>query len=276
MRPKWILFAVAIAIIATTAGAIRHFKFNQRLGEPGVKLGPVAIYNVAGSKVNRSMFDSRPVKVAIVDYGLGNLFSVKHACIQAGIQPLITSSKQEILNAEAVILPGVGAFGDAMTALQKFDLVSVLKDIAETDKPLIGICLGMQLLMSESYEFGWHEGLDIIKGTVKRFENPNEGEKCLKVPQVGWNRVYQFREWVDTPLAHLANGEFMYFVHSYCVYPENQQVILSVTQYGNLKFCSSLIRGNLFACQFHPERSGQAGLRIYHRLRETIALGVLG
>src|SRR3990172_8761912 len=128
-------------------------------------------------------------QVAIVDYGIGNLFSVKHACEQAGIHASVTHSCSEILQASAVILPGVGAFGDAMETLGKLDLVSVLRDIAASGKPLVGICLGMQLLMTESHEFGWHRGLGIIEGEVVRLEEAVHGDRVLKVPHVGWNRI---------------------------------------------------------------------------------------
>src|SRR5512143_3550967 len=119
-------------------------------------------------------------KVAIVDFGLGNLYSVRHACRKVGLDAEITSSKEAVLNAEAVILPGVGAYRDAMQNLHKLDLVSVLRDIAASNKPLVGICLGMQLLMSESFEFGHYEGLDIIKGSVVHFGRPQEDERTLK------------------------------------------------------------------------------------------------
>src|SRR5205814_4019751 len=132
---------------------------------------------------------------AIVDYGLGNLYSVKHACERVGLRPLVTAAWREIVATPLVILPGVGAFGDAMDALRRLDLVAPLREIAASDQQLVGICLGMQLLMSESHEFGRHQGLGIIEGPVVRFANPvdivGEGaereSRELKVPQVGWN-----------------------------------------------------------------------------------------
>ncbi len=217
------------------------------------------------------------VRAAVVDYGLGNLFSVGQACQCVGMEVVITSRREDILGADVVILPGVGAFGDAMATLRRLDLVEVLRDIADSDKPLVGICLGIQLLMSESCEFGNHEGLGIIKGQVVRFENPREGERTLKVPQVQWNRLFHVSNengkddpWKCTPLAGLAEGQFMYFVHSFFVRPADPTVVLSVSSYGHVEFCSSIRWRNVFACQFHPERSGVAGLKVYHGLLKWV------
>jgi glutamine amidotransferase len=231
---------------------------------------------VASDEKDNTLRELVPV-VAIVDYRVGNLFSVKQACEYAGLQATITSSRQEILSADAVILPGVGAFGDAMETLKRLDLVGVLQDIAASNTPLIGICLGMQLLASESYEFGRHKGLGIIQGRVVRFDNPVEGHRRLKIPQVGWNRIYKAHSvsrWEGTLLDGLPDREFMYFVHSYILQPEDPAVILSMTQYGQTEFCSSLSYGNIFACQFHPERSGTEGLKIYCNLA-LLARGAL-
>ncbi len=132
-------------------------------------------------------------KAAVINYGMGNLFSVKHACENSGLQATITSSKQEIMAADMVILPGVGAFGDAMEMLRQLDLIPVLQEAASS-KPFVGICLGMQLLATEGYEFGHHQGLDIIKGSVVRFDNPiDDSGKQLKVPHVGWNHIYRVK-----------------------------------------------------------------------------------
>lgn len=208
-------------------------------------------------------------KIAIIDYGLGNLFSIKQACIHAGLQATITASKSEILAANGVILPGVGAFGDAMNALKRLDLVTLLKDFASTDKPIVGICLGMQLLMNESYEFGIHKGLGIIEGVVLPFRKNGETFR-VKVPHIGWNQIFCSKEsipsWSNSLLQGLPEGGFMYFVHSFYVEPNNSNVILSRTIYGEEEFCSSLKLGNISAFQYHPERSGKLGLRIYENL----------
>lgn len=230
------------------------------------------------------MAEETQVQIAIVDYGLGNLFSVKHACEHVGMQAIITSSPQEILGADAVILPGVGAFGDAMEALKRRDLISPLKETALSDKLLIGICLGMQLLMTESYEFGRHRGLGIIEGPVVRFENPIGPVGKLKVPQVGWNRIFARENghlladrtrsdrdpWSGSPLQGLGDGEFMYFVHSFYAKPKESRVVLSISRYGHIEFCSSLRYRNIFASQFHPERSGPQGLQIYRNIASLI------
>jgi glutamine amidotransferase len=205
-------------------------------------------------------------KVAIVDFGLGNLYSVRQACLHVNLDVEITSSKDSIFHADAVILPGVGAYGDAMNALHCLGLEATLRDFAESGKPLLGVCLGMQLLMSESWEFGRHIGLNIIKGSVVPFGQPWKDDRKLKVPQIGWNQIRASEntiKWDNTILNGLSQEEYMYFVHSFIVIPEDPDVILSTTSYGDVSFCSSLRVGNIFACQFHPERSGKKGLQIY-------------
>lgn len=221
------------------------------------------------------MSERRP-RIAIVDYGTGNLFSVRCACEQAGMDGTVTSNKDEIVSADAIILPGVGAFKDAMASLEALDLVMPLKDFAASGKPLFGVCLGMQLLMTESEEFGSHRGLDLVPGRVVRLKGGQHGGRRLKVPHVGWNRIDPPRAhgdsdrrpaaWVDTLLEDVAPGTNFYFVHSFHVEPADPSWVASVTPYGDLEFCSSLRRGNIFACQFHPERSGPPGLGIYRRL----------
>lgn len=222
--------------------------------------------------------------VAIVDYGMGNLFSVRQACEQAGLQAVFASSAKELSAASAVILPGVGAFGDAMDTLIKLDLVSALQEIANSTKPLIGICLGMQLMMTESHEFGRHRGLGIIEGEVVRLDVSTGIPTELKVPQIGWNQIFSENSnndpsgaqlddfpWKSPLLEGLPNGEYMYFIHSYYTKPVDSNVVISTSQYGDLEFCSTISHGSIFACQFHPERSGPAGLRIYQNLAKLIA-----
>jgi glutamine amidotransferase len=209
-------------------------------------------------------------RISIVNFGMGNLFSVKHACELFGLKVSITCSPDEIFLSDVVILPGVGAFGDAMKNLQALDLITVLREVANSSRLFLGICLGMQLLMTESHEFGHHRGLGIIEGSVEQLNHPKDcfGEP-LKVPHVGWNRIYRLRQargqdpWKNTLLEGLEDGAFMYFVHSFYVKPEDPHITLSFTRYGEIEFCSSLQCGNIFACQFHPERSGREGLEIY-------------
>jgi len=215
-------------------------------------------------------------QVAIIDYGMGNLFSVKHACETVGLTALITRRARDLSSASAVILPGVGAFGEAMKTLTRLDLVSPLREIADSPTPLVGICLGMQLLMTESHEFGRYRGLNIIEGEVLRLRSDS-----VKVPQVGWNQIHPPREepdhhdrkrtsWEGTFLEGLADGDFMYFVHSYYCKPSETGPVLSTTRYGGNEFCSSLAQKNVFACQFHPERSGLRGVQLYRNIAQII------
>ncbi|MBI3318261.1 MAG: imidazole glycerol phosphate synthase subunit HisH [Candidatus Omnitrophica bacterium] len=211
------------------------------------------------------MPEGKGTEVAIVDYGMGNLFSVQLACEQAGLKAEITSSPKELDRADAVILPGVGAFGAAMETLKQLHLTQALERAASSGKPLFGICLGMQLFMSRSLEFGTHEGLNLIPGEVVSLQPAERPGRRLKVPEVGWNRIFPAgsRNWNGTFLEGLAHGEYQYFVHSFVCRPEDPEALLAKTAYGPEEFCSCVQWKNLFACQFHPERSGPAGLRIY-------------
>ena len=207
-------------------------------------------------------------QIVILDYGLGNLFSVKLACEKVGLNAIVSCDKKKIMSAEALILPGVGAFGDAMNSLNKLDLVESIKNFIDSGKPFLGICLGMQLLMTMSEEFGNYKGLDIIKGNVLKIPS-----KADKVPQVGWNSILKTKKetlWKNTLLNGIPEKSYMYFVHSYYVLPEDKNVILAKTNYANLEYCSVLQRENVFACQFHPEKSGKDGLIIYKNLTNLI------
>ncbi|MCD4824103.1 MAG: imidazole glycerol phosphate synthase subunit HisH [Phycisphaerae bacterium] len=210
--------------------------------------------------------------VAIVDYGLGNLFSIHQACRHVGLAGHITSDAQAFRDADAILLPGVGAFPDAMEALERLGLVEPLKAMVAEGKPLVGICLGLQLLMQKSYEFAETPGLGLIEGTVERFDNPQGPNGTLKVPHVGWNRIDPpaTRDWKNTPLEGIPAGTYQYFVHSYHVVPTDENVVLATTRYGDTIFTSSVLRDNVFACQFHPERSGPRGLDIYQNIKRFI------
>jgi imidazole glycerol-phosphate synthase subunit HisH len=219
--------------------------------------------------------DGRTPCVAIVDYGLGNLFSVLHACRAVGLHAEITRERATLELSDGMILPGVGAFGDAMETLRRLDLVGLIRDAATAGKPVVGICLGIQLLMEESEEFGRHEGLGLIPGRVVKLREPREAGRLLKVPQVGWNRIGPAGPggegaWAGTLLEGVAAGAYMYFVHSYVVAPADPTVVLSTTRYGDIEFCSSVRRGKTSAFQFHPERSGRRGLRVYENLRKVL------
>ena len=217
-------------------------------------------------------------RIAVVDYGMGNLFSVIHACSAAGLYAWATHSTQEILEADAVILPGVGSFGDAMLNLSRSGLDNVLREVAVSETPFLGICLGMQLMMTESEEFGHHKGLGIIDGQVVKLRTSTDGVRNLKVPQVGWNKIYDSvtgntnSEWSAELLTGIPKGSYMYFVHSYVAVPRNDSLITSFTDYGVNNFCSSLKKLNVFGCQFHPERSGGNGIKMYRNLRELVEI----
>jgi len=212
-------------------------------------------------------------QVAVIDYGMSNLFSVARACEHVGLTPVITHKPKDLLKADAAILPGVGAFGEAMRCLQEYDLVGPIKDFIAQKKPFMGICLGMQLLMQHSEEFGDHQGLDIFKGNVMRFPPADQDGKKIKVPQMGWNSIFPRNDkkvWTSKLLEGTAVGEYMYFVHSFYVRADNEQDILSITDYEGVKYCSSIGRDNVWAFQFHPERSAGKGMLIYNNFSKLI------
>jgi glutamine amidotransferase len=192
--------------------------------------------------------------IAIVDYGLGNLKSVKSALDRLGVEAAITSEATVIQGADGVIFPGVGAFSKAMRNLRELGILEAVRGAATSGKPFLGICLGLQLLFTESSEHGRHEGLNVIPGRVARF-----GVGALKVPHMGWNQVRQERA---SPLFEgVPDGSFFYFAHSYYALPDEAGVAIGSTEYG-VRFASAVQKGNLFATQFHPEKSGPLGLRM--------------
>jgi glutamine amidotransferase len=193
--------------------------------------------------------------LAIVDYGMGNLRSVQKAFERLGHAAEVTRQPERIASAAGVVLPGVGAFGACMANLTKLGLVEPVRQAIDTGRPFLGICLGMQLLFDESEEFGPVAGLGVLRGRVVRF--PNDPER--KVPHMGWNQLHVVRR--APALADVDDGAFVYFVHSYYPVPADQAVIATTTEYGP-EFASSVTRDNVFACQFHPEKSQQVGLRL--------------
>jgi imidazole glycerol-phosphate synthase subunit HisH len=209
------------------------------------------------------------IKVIIVDYGLGNIFSIQRAIRHVGGDPLITADHREIEKADRIILPGVGAFGDGMKGLKGKGLDKILAGCARSGQMIFGICLGMQLLMTSSEEFGLHQGLDLISGKVIRFPDPAKNGPQYKIPHVGWNGISpaggkNVREtWAGTILAKSSPDEFFYFVHSYRVIPDESGHVLATTEYGGARYCSVVKQGNVFGCQFHPELSGESGLNLY-------------
>jgi glutamine amidotransferase len=207
--------------------------------------------------------DSIKKKVVIIDYQLGNLFSVKQACDTVGMNAKISFEKEDILNADALILPGVGAFIEAMDNLKKLELDVAIKQKVNNGTPIFGICLGQQLLFTESEEFGAGNGLDLISGVIKRFPENFEDRKII-VPHIAWNTIYKsLQNWESTALNELANNDFMYFIHSYYVKPDDESCVLTLTNYDSIEFCSSINSKNIFATQFHPEKSAEKGISIY-------------
>lgn len=202
-------------------------------------------------------------KVVIIDYKLGNLFSVKQACDAVGMNAELSSDKNEILSADALILPGVGAFIEAMNNLHNLDLIEAIKSKVKSGTPIFGICLGLQLLFTKSEEFGSGNGLDLIPGIIKKFP-AKLNDRVIKIPHITWNQVYKLNHpWEKTPLVELKQNEFVYFIHSYFVQPDNDDFILTKTNYDGIEFCSSVIKENIFATQFHPEKSADKGISIY-------------
>ena len=205
--------------------------------------------------------------VAIIDYNLSNLHSVKRALDFAKIKSIITSDRKEILNSKLAILPGVGAFGEAMLMLNQLKLIEVINEFISTGKPFIGICLGMQLLFDESEEFGNFKGLGMISGKVKKFNNHSN----YKIPHIGWNLIKPSSNNFGGKIVELNDAKkFMYFVHSYYVIPNSEKIALTYTNYAGINFCSSLIYKNIIAFQFHPEKSGFDGLNIYKNICNLI------
>ena len=200
--------------------------------------------------------------IAIVDYGMGNLRSVEKGFLKVGIEAKVTSSPSDIENAAAVVLPGVGAFRDCMRNLENMKLVDpVLKAIGK-GKPYLGICLGLQILFSESEEFGHSKGLDIIKGRVLKFP---KGE--LKIPHMGWNTVKLRRR--PPVFDGIEDKSYFYFVHSYYVAPDEDEFIAGTTEYG-IEFTSMVWKDNIIATQFHPEKSQQLGLKVLKGFGEFV------
>lgn len=201
--------------------------------------------------------------IAIVDYGVGNLFSLTASLKALGLEARVTAQAEELRQAERIILPGVGAFGDARAKLDDTGLVPVLLEEAEK-KPFLGICLGMQLLFDRSFEYGEHPGLGLVPGEVADLRE-DLADKSLKVPHMGWNSLEITRE--DPIFRYFRNGEYVYYVHSF--YARNcAESTLGISRYGNVSVTGVVRRGNVYGTQFHPEKSGDAGLRLLRAFGE--------
>ena len=192
--------------------------------------------------------------IAIIDYGAGNLRSVANALTKLGYHPKVTSDPCEVLDAAAVILPGVGAAADTMNSLEKLGMTDAIRQLIQQGRPLFAICVGLQILFSRTEEGGWHECLGVIPGKVKRLP------RGLKIPHIGWNQV---KQRVSHPVFEgIPDEANFYFVHSFYAEPEDMSVVAGTTSYG-VSMCCVVIKDNLVATQFHPEKSGEHGLKMY-------------
>lgn len=200
-------------------------------------------------------------KIAVIDYGMGNLHSVMKALQYEKVPAILTDNPETIRKCCGILLPGVGAFSDAMVEIKKRKLTKVLTDEVKKGKPILGICLGMQLLFSYSSEFGRHKGLGFVPGKVVRFKSK------MKVPHMGWNEAL-IEKKQSRILKGIKDGQFFYFVHSYYCVPSDKKAILTKTQYGNTIFTSAVEYGNVFGFQYHPEKSSEKAMVIYRNFFE--------
>lgn len=206
--------------------------------------------------------------IAIIDYGIGNIRSLESAFAAVGAKSYLTRDRKKIMESRAVVLPGVGAFKHGIQKLGSYHLDEVLIDFSSTGRPVLGICLGMQMLFDTSEEFGFNKGLGLIPGTVN--ELLPESGASVKHPHINWNEIRRVNDndWDKTILEDVASGSEMYFVHGFFVKPHNQKHVLSTTSYAQYSFCSTVKKGNIYGCQFHPEKSGKAGLRILNQFKK--------
>jgi glutamine amidotransferase len=203
-------------------------------------------------------------KVCILDYGIGNLKSLSNAFIRLGADTILSSKHKEILGADYLILPGVGAFANAMEKLKNLNLDNVILEFIRYGRPFMGICLGMQMLFEKSEEFGITDGIGIIEGDVIKI--PIE-KKVSRLPNIGWNNLVptNFNQWDNSILKGLSEEDRVYFIHSFCCKPKQEKDILAKTFYEEIELCASVQRGNIIGVQFHPEKSGPVGLKILNQ-----------
>jgi imidazole glycerol-phosphate synthase subunit HisH len=205
------------------------------------------------------------VRVLLVDYGVGNILSVRRALETCGGEVEVSANPAHIRDAERLVLPGVGAFGDCVKKLRSAGLDQPITEFAASERPFLGICVGMQMLFESSEEFGAHEGLGLIAGRVTRIPASTSGGKPHKIPHIGWNSLdvpEPGTKWDGTILEGVEAGETCYFVHSYTAEPAEPAVRLADTDYGGRRISACVRSGSVFGCQFHPEKSGDVGLRI--------------
>lgn len=203
-------------------------------------------------------------EVIVMDYGVGNLLSVQRGLEHCGAKVILTADPEQILAASRVVLPGVGAFGNGMQALERLGLVAVIRELARRKTPLLGICLGMQLLLEESEEFGVTAGLGLIPGRVIPVPNQTLSGATQKIPHIGWSALQPANTtgWQETLLQDIRTGEAAYFVHSFMAVPTDTAHRLADCMYGGHKIAATIGRDQITGCQFHPEKSGEVGLKI--------------
>lgn len=203
------------------------------------------------------------MKITVIDYGIGNILSVVRALTHCGAEVLLTNSPYDIRNSRALILPGVGAFEDGMRGLRERKILEPIKEYATTGYPFMGICLGMQMMLDVSDEFGMHKGLGLIPGRVVKIENTTIEGNNQKIPHIGWNKLeLSGADWNNTILSGVETQSEVYFVHSYTAIPQNNEHRLADTYYGGRQISAVIKKDNLYGCQFHPEKSGTIGLKI--------------
>lgn len=213
--------------------------------------------------------------IGIIDYGINNLKSVSKAFEKIGRTYEVIDKPEDVLSAKCLVLPGIGAFGDGMNVLMGRGLIEPIKQKIKEGTPLLGICLGMQMLFTESEEFGLHKGLDLISGRVVPFKQPDEVDiDGYKVPHMGWNELNEHRSfnkesrWKNTLLEDIKERSDVYFVHSFYAVPENEEEVIATTAYGNQEFCAVVKKDNVTGTQFHPEKSGKVGLNMLKQFCE--------
>lgn len=204
-------------------------------------------------------------EVTVIDYGVGNLLSVQRGFEKCGAEVRLDSDPRSILTAKRVVLPGVGAFANGMAALKNYGLIQVIQEIAKRNTPLLGICLGMELLFQESSEFGTTRGLGLIPGFVTSIPRMTKESAQLKIPHIGWNSIHpslKGTKWKDSILSKNEVGDSMYFVHSFMAVPAEEENRLADCYYGGHSISSVVTKDNITGCQFHPEKSGEVGLKV--------------
>lgn len=210
-------------------------------------------------------------KVVIVDYGMGNIKSVQRGLEKAGALVAISGKPEQFNDSDCLVLPGVGAFKDGMTGIQQNGLTEGLNEFVQSGKPVLGICLGMQMLMDFSEEYGVHKGLGYIPGGVKKIASKEKGKLIRKIPHIGWSELrYPAHNsgcrWDNSLLSQTREKEWFYFVHSFMAIPENNEHFLAECEYEGMRITAGIQKDNVTGVQFHPEKSGEAGLRILDRL----------